>query len=316
MTDCPKAQPALEVAPLVRALDRGTSRPLTVLALVYLVILAGLIPTAQTPPMAVDAWSVLVYGLLGIYGLFLGEFLLRQAVIEQGRCSWRRLGYGLLAAIWPPLRIGVSPMTLRDRLWLPFLGWRRIDETLGERLERHFSLPMMLIAMLILPVLGLEMLWQDQVEQRPWLASSLDVSTRLIWLAFALEFAVMLSATREKLSYCIQHWVDLVIIILPLVSFLRALRVLRLGRMVRAGRMARLARTYRLRGVVLRLFRAAMLLHVLERYSTWFAERRIRSLRRKIDDKHKEIQDLEKQVDELNAHVERRRNQRVSASAS
>ena len=50
------------------------------------------------------------------------------------------------------------------------------------------------------------------------------IGEALIWTAFALEFVIMISVVERKLKYCVQHWIDLLVIVLPLVGFLRTLR--------------------------------------------------------------------------------------------
>ena len=72
-----------------------------------------------------------------------------------------------------------------NRLWLPGLGWRYPNNRLRARLERHFSLPMIAIAFLILPVLVIEFFLHDRVEDSIVLWSLLHVGTGIIWLAFA-----------------------------------------------------------------------------------------------------------------------------------
>ena len=86
---------------------------------------------------------------------------------------------------------------------------------------------MIVIALLILPVLIVEYGLGDRIGAHPWLRLLLHFSTGLIWFAFATEFIVMAGVSRSKLRYCGQHWLDLAIIILPAISFLRSLRAVR-----------------------------------------------------------------------------------------
>jgi voltage-gated potassium channel len=173
----------------------------------------------------------------------------------------------------------LKPATSDACIWLPRLGWQRPDRELRKRLERAFSAPMMVIAAMILPVLAVDLMWWEQVRELPWLSITLDVATRLIWLAFAVEFFVVLAVATRKVRYCTEHWVDVAIILLPFVSFLRIARVLRVGQIFRGGRMVQLARTYRLRGLLTRVVRALLLLKLVERYSPWAAEKRLGGLK-------------------------------------
>ena len=89
------------------------------------------------------------------------------------------------------------------------------------------------------------------------------IGEALIWTAFALEFTVMIAVVDRKLKYCWQHWIDILVIVLPLVAFLRSLRLARLARLHQIGKFTRL---YRLRGSVVRAQRAiAVVASVVER---------------------------------------------------
>jgi len=56
------------------------------------------------------------------------------------------------ALVDPPFRIAQSPYAAESCVWLPALGWQRADQDLYERLERAFSIPMLFMAILILPI--------------------------------------------------------------------------------------------------------------------------------------------------------------------
>jgi voltage-gated potassium channel len=134
----------------------------------------------------------------------------------------------------------------------------------------------------------------------------LDVSTAVIWVAFTTEFIVMASTAEEKFAYCRQHWLDLAIILLPLISFARALRVARAARLGRLGSMSRL---YRLRGLAMRAFRAVLLLDIVKRLLLIRPEKRLARLQRALAAKERELAQLRCEIAELNAIVaSRQRN--------
>ena len=197
--------------------------------------------------------------------------------------------------------------------WIPFLGWRRPDKALCKRIEERCSMPMMLVALMILPMLGLEFIWTSQLESKPWLWSAVDIGTRIIWLAFACEFLVRVSVSRKRIAYCKDHWVDLAIILLPLISFLRVLRLLRLGRLAKLQKMSRV---YRMRGLAFRVLRAIMILRVLDRVSHRYAQKRLEHLRAKVDAKKEEIEDLHEEIAELDAFIRRMAEEREARAAA
>ena len=78
-------------------------------------------------------------GWLGLlYAAILGEGLAHALTRGSG---WRRhLWYCLL----PPLRMGGRDHLDGGSIWLPHIGWSRVDRHLQRRLEKAFSGPMIL----------------------------------------------------------------------------------------------------------------------------------------------------------------------------
>lgn len=279
------------------------------LALAFLVALAVVLPqlASHRVPLGVVRWAGVA--AIAIWAAMAVELLVRVAWLERGRGSRRRGAYEVGCLLVPPLRLGLTAMGGRSRrlVWLPGVGWRRSGRALVRHLQRRFSGPMIVIGLMVLPALALEFLYKDQLDARPTVALGLDIGLRLIWLAFAIELVVMLAASREKLTYARQHWVDLAIVLFPLISFLRVLRLLRLGSVVRASRLATMARTYRLRGLAMRLMRAVLLLRVLERMSERATRARIRMLEGSIEKHQRQIHEASEEIAELRTHLEKRR---------
>lgn len=174
----------------------------------------------------------------------------------------------LLICVVPPLRLCARNRELENAMWFPGIGWRKSDEHLRMQLQRYFSMPMLGIAILILPVLGIEFFLSKQVAEHSLLRFGLHFSTGLIWFAFTCEFLVMISVAENRIDYCKKHWLDLAIILLPLISFLRSLQIVRatrLAKITKVQQLSKMARVYRLRGVSTRALRALLLLEVAEK---------------------------------------------------
>lgn len=133
----------------------------------------------------------------------------------------------LACCLMPPLKLGARWPEMLGALWLPKWGRRPPDDQLRNRLKHFFSLPMIGIAVLILPVIGVDFFMQEQEDRYPVLRFCLNFGTGLIWFAFVAEFIIMISVAERKLVYCKHHWLDLAIILLPVISSLRSLRILR-----------------------------------------------------------------------------------------
>jgi hypothetical protein len=243
-----------------------------------------------------------------IWPLFVVEQFVRLTGTWIPNSRERISGYWWLFCIVPPLRLCAQQHGLvreqssdigPNRVWLPKLGWQDVNRNLQRRLERAFSMPMILIALLILPILGLHFLFKDQIIDYPYLRILLHFGTGLIWFAFAVEFIVMVSVAENKLAYCKKHWLDLAIILLPLVSFLRTLRVLRAGKLVKLGKLqqvSRVIRVYRLRGVAMRALRALMVLEVIHRVFRTKPENRIKKLEQQCREKEHELAELHEEI--------------------
>ncbi len=206
--------------------------------------------------------------LLVLWPVFLAESVFHWVTRPWNRSMGRFHFFGLLFCLCPSLRMCARSPEMDDRMWLPRFGWRKPDRRLRRHLERLFSIPMILIALLILPVLLIEFLFSAQVARYGALQLFLHVGTGVIWFAFAGEFILMVSVAERKLIYIKEHWLDLAIILLPLLSFLRSLQVARASRLFRVARLpqiTKLARVYRLRGTALRAFRALLVLEVIQR---------------------------------------------------
>ncbi|MCB1279485.1 bZIP transcription factor [Prosthecobacter sp.] len=208
-----------------------------------------------------------------------------------------RLKHLLLTSLLPPLRMVTASSKPRGWLWLPAVGWKPAGEETSEQLEQKLALPMVVLTLLVLPVLGAELSGGDTLDNHPRLALATHLTTCVIWVGFTVEFLWMVAAAPNKLTYCLKHWINLIIIVLPLVAFLRVLNAFRFVRMFRAGK---LLRAYRLRGLWTRLWRLALLFNLFERLQQRDPAKYCAALEKKIAD-------LEEQIAELRAKLEAHR---------
>ncbi len=243
-------------------------------------------------------WKV-VYALAGLWTLFVLEQVYRWLRGRRDPKFAGRTAHGWIYCLFPPLRLGAHRHGDVDWIWLPIFGWQVVDRHLRRKLERIFSIPMFWIALMILPVLGLQFYFKHRIIDHPVLRSGLHIGTGVIWFAFAMEFIVMISVAQSKLRYCREHWLDLAIIVLPLVSFLRSVRVLQAMRFVPATQLqqiSKVARVYRMRGVVMRAVRAMMLLDLAERVLRTSPRKRLEKLEQLRREKLVELEDLDAEI--------------------
>jgi len=122
-----------------------------------------------------------------------------------------------------------------------------VDER-SRRIAKRFEVPMLIAALLVIPVIVVE---QSDVGE-PWRTIA-GVLNWAIWIAFAVEFVVMLAVVPDRWRWLRSHPLEVVIVLLTppfLPSSLQALRALRVLRLLRLLRLAQLARrTFSLDGL-------------------------------------------------------------------
>lgn len=243
--------------------------------------------------------AYLWFSLLMLWVIFIAEagyHLMHARAILASRTNtlWR-----VAAALIPPLRLGTPSASHDGCTWLPVLGWVQPGKTSSKQLARIFGKPMIIIALMILPILLLEFGLTDLVTRHFWLQMLIHVATGFIWFAFTVEFILMISVSDKKLRYVKENWLDLAIILLPLVSFLRGIRALRLAKLAKVQQLAKMGRVYRMRGLGMKLFRALLLLEVVNRLLRITPEKQLARLEALREDHLEELAELDKSIAEL-----------------
>lgn len=115
------------------------------------------------------------------------------------------------------------------------------DDELRMYVRRRFHWPMIILALMILPLLAWEFLAKPTLWTFEWWMSALAMS--IIWVAFFVEFVVKITIAESRFEYVKKNWLDLIVLALPL---LRPLRV---------AYLARTSRVFALRGVGMKFAR-------------------------------------------------------------
>lgn len=291
--------PKPQAGQLARFLDRFLAVPMFWSALVFLAVAAGVIHRIGHGHYTLVESEMIAWGLVGMWPIFVAEAALRFWATAHDRSFRLRLGAFLGVFLLPPIRLGFRSCVDRERIWLPGLGWRPVDKDLRRHLEKIFSVPMIVMALLVLPVLALEYFWEDQVRSHPAMSLGLDLASSLIWMAFAVDFFLLIGVADNKIRYCIQNWIDLAVVALPVLEFLPVLRLWQAARLLRLNQLGKMSRLYRLRGLLMKAWRAVLVLEMIHRLLGNHKERRLRKLKDLLAARLEEIEDLEKEIDEL-----------------
>ncbi len=281
-------------------LDRRLAVPMFLVALAFLLIAGFLIhtessdlPAAFSYSEKIQLWGIVALGLL--YLCYIAE-----AVAHW----WHRSNY-MRRHIWylviPFLRLCPRDHLDGSHAWIVGLGWQPTSVPFERYIGRLFSGPMIGIALLVLPVVGAEWFLAKQIEASPNGRFIIQSATGFIWMAFVFEFVVMITIVEKKVQYCKQNWIDIAVILLPLIAFLRAAR---LGRLMKLQQLSRTAKMYRMRGLALRAWRAFVTLDVIGKLLRRTPQQRFERLRSEILEKQEEIRHLKMELEQVRAEVD------------
>ena len=306
------------------------------LAIVFLAVLAALIVTQVDIPRVVElsalesdtgtitadavatlAWAntlskQLLFSLLLLWPLFIAEALYHALKAKTVNASRRQLALRAAAAVLPPLRLGTPSSAWGGRLWLPIMSWVHPGKLATLTLARFFGKPMIAIALLILPILLLEFGFKSLVANHAWLRMVIHGATGFIWFAFTIEFILMVSVTDKKIRYIKKNWLDLAIILLPLISFLRGIRALRLAKLAKVQQLAKMGRIYRMRGLGMKLFRALMLFEVVNRVLRITPEKQLAKLELLREEHLEELEEMDAEIAELKEAIDQQSNKTLA----
>jgi len=209
----------------------------------------------------------------------------------------------LLCLLFPPLRMGSRYISNGQYIWIPRWKWSKVNEGLFLDLKKSFILPMIGIALLIVPVLIIE--WKflgDIKEELPNLKVDLilEAVQTFIWCAFTFEFILMISISNRKLNYVKKNWIDLLIILLPFVSFLRTLRISQIARLKYA------TRSFKLRGVITKARQGLIFVDFLQRIFRLRPETEVKRLYRLLQENQKDREDLQNKLRDVAALIKKK----------
>ena len=263
--------------------------------------------------------DLVVFLMLVVWGIVIVESVYHWIARPWDLATRKYHWLGLLFCCCPALRMCARSPEMGERLWLQGWGWRKTNKRFRKRLERKFSVPMIVIALMIMPILIVEFFMKAQVAQYAWLRLLLHVGTGVIWFAFAFEFILMVSVAEKKLAYCKKHWIDLAIILLPIISFLRSMRLMRATRaakLMRVPQITKMVRMYRLRGTAVKAIQALILLDTFQRIVSRDPQRTIDKLEVRLEEVEDEAKELKRKISRLRRQIRREAQDAVNAAGS
>lgn len=277
-----------------KKVDQFAAAPMFTVSILFLAFFAGFLHLknleSEGIPLLICEWSLFL-----LYPCFMIEAMVHLAL---GSPRWK---LNLLYCLIPPLRITARDQMSGRAIWFPLLAWSEVDKQFCKRVRKTFSAPMLLIALLVLPLFAAEHYWSEQIQASPMLADLTAIATGFIWFAFTLEFIIMISIEQKRLDYCRKHWIDLAVICLPMVAFLRFFTTT--SKLLRLQQLARSARIFRLKSLVMKLYRALLILEIVNRFLHRNPEKRIARLEELLIEKEHEMEAIRAEMALLSERI-------------
>jgi hypothetical protein len=286
----------------------GRARVLFWLAVANLLAVAGLIHRSHWDAATEIERAIILTTLAFTWPLIVLDVFLSANRRTPELPRRRVIRRAILVSLFPPLRLSL-PHPATNEIWLPRLGWQPPGKRLLRSLDRGFNGPMLVFALLILPVLIIEYTVKDMVTKYPAFNLAMNIVVAIIWVAFAIEYILKSSAAPHPWRYVRARWVDLAIVVLPIFEFALTFwanspMLARLLRLTRAtDQLARYGRLYRLQGVFIKGWYALMSLEAISRLFGGSPEKRLRQLDAQIADMEEDLAELREQAHQLRQQI-------------
>lgn len=98
-------------------------------------------------------------------------------------------------------------------------------QDLLDRIERLTELPLMVLAFAMVPLLVSSLLW----DLSPASKVVVFALGAFIWAVFAADLAVKIAVAPHRLNYLKEHWLEVLVVVLPLARPLRILHIVVFG---------------------------------------------------------------------------------------
>lgn len=246
------------------------------LAIIFLAVAAILIQYLQTDfsikilPYLDEMFNFLFL----LWLIFVAERLIHLILCQHKRL--KILYFSLLVFIFPPLRLITQRCGAPPAIWL-YSEWYELQPKLLEEIETWFIYLTLPISLLMLPFWMIEIFHADLLYENFFLHHIVNIGNALIWALFVAEFMLEFTITTKRGEYLIKHWLELFIIILPMLILTRFLRLGYLSALLGFGnlselqvfRLAKLRQTlslYRARAVFNRVLRILTLIDLFRRW--------------------------------------------------
>jgi hypothetical protein len=142
-----------------------------------------------------------------------------------------------------------------------------------------------------------EIFYPAKMTTHPSFIHLINRGNALIWVLFVTEFFILFSIAEKRLDYLKKHWMEILIIILPMLALTRFILISRSLHLIRIQHFLNI---YRSKMVLKRIIRILVILDLVKRfYHRRNPEKYLIRLQEQLTEKKKEINNLKKQINEM-----------------
>lgn len=210
--------------------------------------------------------------------------------------------------LFPPFRLAARRCGGKEALWWNFT-WQEVDLRLYSRLEKRFMFPILIISLLMLPFWTMDLFFPQKIVAHVSWYHVLYMGNALIWGLFVAEFTIMFSITPKRFEYLKVHWLEIFIILLPMVALVRLLTIyfpifsstsfLAPTRLIWVTKFKKMLNIYRSRTFLNRIIRIIIMVDVIKYYySRKNPEKYLQILQSSLQEKEQEIVELKHKIKE------------------
>ncbi len=269
-----------------------------VITIIFLFVLAILIQYLQTA----HGFESLYYGQSMIYTLYMlwPVFIIERTLHLLFCCekTGKNILITFIMMLIPPLRLASKRCHDKEYIFWD-LNWQLIDQTLYEHIEKRFLYPILIVSCLMIPFWITEIIFSK--ISHLWLTHLLNLGNAVIWSLFVIEFIILCSISKKPLKYVTSHWLELSIIILPMLVLARFILIFKYLQFSKTAyllvKIQNILNIYRARSVINRIIRILIIIDIVRRvYQHRNPQKYLQMLQDKLDDKEQEITEIKQKI--------------------
>ncbi|MCV6638995.1 hypothetical protein [Candidatus Albibeggiatoa sp. nov. NOAA] len=290
-------------------IDNYIVRFMFLLKIIFLGLSAVLIQYYQTDEgmRSLHYLEEMQWVLFGLWIVFAIERFLYLSLCPNK--TWRSFVAAFFITLFPPLHLAARRCHKKQYIWY-FSHWELVREELFDKIERQFLFWIMLVLVIMTPIWLAELFFAHYLKDYILFHHAMNIGNAVVWAVFVAEFVIEISLTKKWQKYIIQHWVELLIILLPMLAFARFLRLTQFGFLAKYGfiqkmvvnysvKWQKLLNVYRARSTMNRLIRIFILIDVIKRWQqSRNPKKYLQKLHEQLEEKQQELDEIKKKIAE------------------